>query len=93
MKNANVENRLLATHVSENAEFETACLSGDVQKIMSIVNNEMEEHNLFTDGAKRLRDDIFRMTRGQDKVSVHIGSNIMYFVWNSRLSGIGLAVC
>jgi hypothetical protein len=93
MKSTKVENRLLATHIADNADFETACLSGDAKKIMTIVQAEMENNNLFTTGSKKLRDDIFRMTKGQDKVSVHIGSDILVFVWNSRLSGTGFAVC
>jgi hypothetical protein len=93
MKKLNIENRLLATHISANSDFEPACMSGDAEKIMAIVHTEMEKNNLFTAGSKKLRDDIFRMTKGRDKVSVHIGSNIMAFVWNSRLSGTGFAVC
>lgn len=93
MKTMNIENRLLATHIADNQDFESACLSGDAKKIMSIVTSEMEKNNLFTTGSKKLRDDIFKMTRGNEKVSVHIGSNILAFVWNSRLSGTGLAVC
>lgn len=87
-----IEDSLLATHISNNKEFESACLSGDATKIMSIINSEMDKHNLFTKGAKKLRDDIFRMTRGKAKIPVHIGQNILFFAWNSRLSGTGLAV-
>jgi hypothetical protein len=53
----------------------------------------MENNKLFTTGSKKLRDDIFRMTQGKDKVSTQVGSRIMYFVWNARLSGTGFAVC
>jgi hypothetical protein len=93
MKNIKVEDRLLATHISNNSNFEAACLSGNATQIMSIVQSEMTEHNLFTKGAKKLRDDIFKMTRGHAKISLHIGQSILMFVWNSRLSGVGLAVC
>jgi hypothetical protein len=54
---------------------------------MSIVNHEMEEHDLHTTGAKKLRDDIFRMLNRKKSCM-----DILFFVWNSRLSGTGLAV-
>lgn len=87
------EERLLATRISENKEFEAACLAGDADKIMSIVEAEMSEHNLHTKGSTKLHDDILCMTKGKLKVPAYIGSDILAFVWNSRLSGIGLAVC
>ena len=93
MKTLKAENHLLATYISDNTNFEHACMSGDARKIMSIVQTEMENNNLFTTGSKKLRDDIFRMTKGKDKVSTQVGSRIMYFVWNARLSGTGFAVC
>lgn len=88
METTKIENRLLATHISDNAEFEQACLSGDAKKIMAIVQSEMEKNNLYTNGAKKLRDDIFRMLNRKKSCT-----DILYFVWNSRLSGTGLAVC
>ena len=87
-----IEDRLLATHVSSNAEFETACLSGDGSKIMNIVETEMKKHNLFTKGSEKLKNDILTMLQGKEKVPAWIGQNIMMFVWNARLSGIGMAV-
>ena len=87
-----IENRLLATHISENKDFETACLTGNVEKIMYIVNSEIEKNNLQTKGSEKLKNDIFRLTKGQSKVSATIGQNILMFVWNSRLSGTGLKV-
>lgn len=93
MRSLKIEDKLLATHVSENQEFEIACLTGDATKIMCIIDFEIEKHDLHTKGAKKLHDDVFRMTRGQSKVSAKIGENILFFVWNSRMSGIGLAVC
>jgi hypothetical protein len=91
MKNISIEDRLLATHVSNNGEFETACLAGDSDKIMSIVAAEMEKNNLFTKGSKKLQEDICRMLQGKAKVPTWVGQNILMFVWNSRMSGIGLA--
>lgn len=94
MKTAqSIEDRLLATHISENKDFEFACLTGNAEKIMYIVNSEMDKHDLHTKGSKKLRDDIYRMTKGQTSVSAIIGTNILMFVWNSRLSGTGFAVC
>ena len=87
-----IEDRLLATHVADNAEFENACLSGDGQMIMDIVDHEMEKNDLYTKGSKKLREDILRMLKGQSRVSKYVGQNVLFFVWNSRLSGIGLAV-
>lgn len=87
-----VEDRLLATHVSNNPDFEAACLSGDGLQIMSIVETEMEKNKLFTKGSKKLQADIIRMLQGQSRVSHSIGQQVLMFVWNSRASGIGLAV-
>jgi hypothetical protein len=87
-----VEDRLLATHVSNNSNFEAACLSGDGLQIMDIVKAEMEKNKLFTKGSKKLQADILRMLQGRSKVSPAIGQQVLMFVWNSRMSGIGLAV-
>ena len=87
-----IEDRLLATHISENPKFESACLSGDGLTIMNIVETEMEKNNLYTKGSKKLQTDIIRMLKGQAKVSTYTGQNILFFVYNSRLAGIGLAV-
>ena len=92
MKSQNVESRLLATHISNNKDFEVACMSGDADMIVSIINSEMDKNKLFTKGSQKLRDDVLRMTQGKAKISSRMGNNILAFVWNSRLSGIGLAV-
>ena len=86
-----VEDRLLATHISGNAEFESACLSGDGAKIMEIVEAEMEKNNLFTKGAKKLQADILRLLQGRTLVPKYVGQKVLFFVWNSRMSGIGYA--
>lgn len=87
------EERLLATHISDNKEFENACLTGDADKIMSIIKAEMSEHNLHTKGSIKLHNDILSMTKGKTNIAISIGREILAFVWNSRLSGTGLAVC
>ena len=87
-----IENRLLATHISSNKDFESACMIGDAAKIRSIVEAEMEKNNLYTKGSKKLQADISNMLQGKDKVPAWQGQNVLMFVWNSRLSGIGLAV-
>lgn len=87
-----IEDRLLATHVTNNKDFEAACLSGDAGQIMTIVETEMQKHKLFTKGSEKLKADVLRMLQGKEKVSTSVGQNILMFVWNSRLSGIGLAV-
>ena len=87
-----VEDRLLATHVSNNPDFESACMSGDGLQIMSIVEAEMKKNNLFTTGSKKLQADILRMLQGRSKVAPFVGQQVLMFVWNSRASGIGLAV-
>lgn len=87
-----IEDRLLATHIADNSDFEGACLSGDGRMIMDIVDHEMEKNNLYTKGSKKLREDILRMLQGQTRVSTFVGQRVLMFVWNSRLSGIGLAV-
>lgn len=87
-----IEDHLLATHITNNEGFEAACLSGDGILIMDIVKTEMEKNKLFTKGSKKLQADILRMLQGQSRVSPAVGQNILMFVWNSRMSGIGLAV-
>lgn len=82
-----IEDKLLATHISDNPDFEAACKENDKETIMTIVQHEMEIHGLFTKGAKKLRDDIFRMLNRKKSCI-----DILYFVWNSRLSGTGNAV-
>lgn len=89
---AKIEDRLLATHVADNPDFEGACLSGNGVLIMNIIDHEMKKHDLYTKGSKKLRTDIMWMLDGKERVSEYVGQNILMFVWNSRLSGIGLAV-
>jgi hypothetical protein len=87
-----ISDRLLATHIANNADFTTACMTGNADKIRSIVITEMVEHHLYTKGSQKLKADIFRMLHGQEKVTSCVGQHILMFVWNSKLSGIGLAV-
>ena len=87
-----VEDRLLATHISNNSKFEKACMDGDGNLIMEIVNSEMEKNNLYTKGSEQLKTDIANFIRGRSKLPSHIGQNILFFVWNSRMSGPGYAV-
>ena len=87
MRTIKVEDRLLATHISDNPDFEAACLAGDANKILAIVDYEMEEHKLFTKGANKLKADIIRMLNAKKHFA-----QILMFVWNSRLSGTGDAV-
>lgn len=87
-----IEDRLLATHISDNPEFETACMTGNATQIMAIVEAEMQKNNLFTKGSKKLQADIARMLQGKPHVSKYIGQGVLMFVWNSRLAGIGLSV-
>jgi hypothetical protein len=89
---AKIEDKLLATHISDNPEFEGACMSGNGLMIMEIVEAEMKKNNLYTKGSKKLQADIIRMLKGQSKVSTRVGQNILFFVYNSRLAGIGMAV-
>jgi hypothetical protein len=87
-----IEDRLLATHITDNADFANACLSGNGGQIMAIVAAEMEKNKLFTKGSKKLQSDILRMLQGKERVSPSVGQRVLAFVYNSRLSGIGLAV-
>ena len=89
---AKIEDRLLAAHIADNADFEGACLSGNGLLIMDIVKTEMEKTNLFTKGSEKLKNDILRMLHGRSKVSSYVGQQVLSFVWNSRLKGIGLGV-
>lgn len=87
MRTMKIEDQLLATHISNNPEFEAACLVGDADKIIQIVNSEMEAHKLHTKGASKLKADIIRMLSTKKHFA-----QILMFVWNSRLSGTGDAV-
>jgi hypothetical protein len=82
-----IEDQLLATHISNNPDFEAACLSRNAPKIIEIVNSEMEEHGLYTKGSNKLKADIIRMLNAKKHFA-----QILMFVWNSRLSGTGDAV-
>lgn len=92
MKNTNIENKLLATHISDNANFVAACELGDSAMIISIIEAEMQKHKLFTPGSNKLKNDIISMLQGKDRVPKSVGRNILQFVWYSRLSGTGYAV-
>lgn len=81
------EDHLLATHIANNADFENACMTNNAEKIMAIVNYEMERTNLHTKGSNKLRDDILRLLRTKKSCV-----DVLYFVWNSRMSGTGFAV-
>lgn len=86
------EERILANHIAENKGFENACITGNAESIRSIVTSEMEKANLYTEGASKLRDTVFRLLQGKPKVSMRVGLSVMEFIWNSRLSAAGLAV-
>ena len=93
MKNIlKVEDRLLATHISNHKDFESACLSGNASLIRTIIDTEMQKNNLYTKGSEKLKADILRLLQNKDKVSCIVGQNVLAFVWNSRMSGIGLGV-
>ena len=87
-----IEDRLLATHITENPNFVSACESGDGLMIMEIVEAEMKKNNLYTKGSKKLQADIIRMLKGQSRVSTYVGQKVMFFAYNARLAGTGLAV-
>jgi hypothetical protein len=89
---AKIEDRLLATHISDNPDFEGACLSGNGLMIMEIIEAEMEKNNLYTKGSKKLQADIINMLQGKSRVPKYVGQNVLMFVYNSRLAGIGLSV-
>lgn len=87
-----VEDRLLATHLTENEVFKKACFAGDGQQMMTIIETEMNKNNLFTKGSMKLKADIIRMLQGRTSVPSYIGQNILRFVYNARLSGTGHGV-
>lgn len=87
MRTMKIEDQLLATHISNNPDFEAACLTGDADKIIQIVNTEMAKNNLHTKGSNKLKSDIIRMLNAKKHFA-----QILMFVWNSRLSGTGDAV-
>ena len=87
-----IESGLLATHISNNPGFTDACMSGDGSMIMEIIEIEMEKNNLYSKGSKKLKTEIINLLQGKSSVSPKVGQSVLFFVYNSRLSGIGLAV-
>jgi hypothetical protein len=85
-KSQEVIDQLLASKLYENKDFEQACFAGDAIKIMQIIDRTMEEYNLYTTGARKLRNKIFYMTRGNAKVSSGTGISIFSYITNSILS-------
>ena len=84
---AKIEDRLIATHVSDNPDFEEACVNNKYERIIQIFEEEMESNDLFTKGANKLKDEIQLMI-----IKRKPGTDIMFKVWNARLAGIGLSV-
>lgn len=84
---AKIEDRLIATHVSNNENFEEACINNDYELIIQIFEDEMEANNLFTKGAIKLKDEIQLMI-----TKCKPGTDILFKVWNARLAGTGNAV-
>lgn len=84
---AKIEDRLIATHVSNNVDFEEACVNNNYNRILQIFDEEMETNNLSTKGAKKLKDEIQLMIYKHKS-----GTEIMFKVWNARLAGTGNAV-
>lgn len=84
---AKIENRLIATHVSNNLDFEEACLNNNYDRIIQIFDEEMEENDLFTKGAIKLKEEVKVMITKRKP-----GTDIMFKVWNARMSGAGLGV-
>ena len=84
---AKIEDRLIATHVSENPDFEEACLTNNYKKIIQIFDDEMNANNLFTKGANKLKEEIQLMIFKRRP-----GTDIMFKVWNARMAAIGLGV-
>ena len=82
--------RILADKLLSNPEFETACLSGDANKIMAIVDEEMEKNNLFTPGAKKVRFEIMRMIQGRTRLSSRVGQEIYAFAWYAKGQSMGI---
>ena len=84
---AKIEDRLIATHVSNTEKFEEACMNNNYELILQIFDEEMKLNNLFTRGTKKLRDEIQLMIYKHKS-----GTEIMFKVWNARLAGTGNAV-
>ena len=84
---AKFDGRLIATHVSNNVDFEEACVNNNYNRILQIFDEEMETNNLSTKGAKKLKDEIQLMIYKHKS-----GTEIMFKVWNARLAGTGNAV-
>lgn len=90
------EEHLLSTFIMRNKNFENACMSGDLNAIMNIVNEEAKlkserDGRPNTKGDKKLVADIqMKIARSYSKINKQLGINIMFLVSNSSLKGIGL---
>lgn len=84
---AKIENRLIATHVSNNVDFEEACMTNNYDRIIQIFDEEMEENDLFTKGAIKLKEEVKLMITKHKP-----GTDILFKVWNARMSGTGFGV-
>lgn len=90
------EEHLLSTFIMRNKNFESACMSGDLNAIMNIVNEEARlkserDGRPNTKGDKKLIADIqMKIARSYSKINKQLGINIMFLVSNSSLKGIGL---
>ena len=84
-----VIDQLLASKLYYNKDFETACFTGDGAAIMQIIDDTMEEENLYTAGAKKLRDNIFVKIRGNKRIPVNVGISIFKYVCDSLVAAYG----
>lgn len=82
---------LIATHVVEHPEFESACFSGDVAKVLEIFDSEVKKNNLDTPGSQKLRKEILYDARGKMKVPAKVGEKIFFHIWYAQASGTGFA--
>ena len=84
------EESVLANHIGNDSTFEEACYSGDAAQIMAIIDNKMEELNMYTPGAKKFRNTVFKMTGGRPRISTGIATRILIYVSNCRLASYDL---
>lgn len=87
-----IDSQLLAAHIADNKDFESACKIGDANQIRAIIATEMENNKLFTAGSKKLQTDILALLQGKTMVTASVGQRVLWLVWSSRMAGNGLKV-
>jgi hypothetical protein len=88
------EEKVLANHIGEDDAFIEACETGNAALVRAIIDNTMEELNMYTPGATKFRDTIFSLLGSGSQVEPirrkYVATEILTYVFNCRLASVGL---